>query len=193
MIDLSSIQPDLCSAISRFHFHGWLINFLKKYFGDSTNLEHPSFKDRPFIPDSSNTGLIIGDSSSLDYNLIEKRPAIMIQRQSTQIKKLNPFGGEVHSSTMLTTDTRLFTMDFVFFTFLLFCFGRSPAESEILSWEVMAAINKLHRSLALIGIVQNLFVDFVGEQKLVPESVRIYVTPVRARALFGLIAKINRT
>ncbi|MEM3075038.1 MAG: hypothetical protein QW727_03815 [Candidatus Pacearchaeota archaeon] len=192
MIDLSSIEPNLCEAISRFHFHGWLINYLKKYFSDGNNIEHQSFKSRTYT-DDENTGLFIGDSSALDYNLIEKRPAILIQRRQSEISKVNPFGGEVHSSYYPTTETTRFTMDLMNMSYIAFCFGRTPAESEILSWETAGAINKLTRILALNGVVQNLYVDFVGEQRLVPESSRIYVTLVRIRARFGLISKIDVT
>jgi len=189
MINLDEIQPDLCTAISRFHFTGWLINFFKKYFSDVSNIEHQSFKSRPYV-DGENTGLFIGDSSALDYDLIEKRPAILIQRKSSQLKFLPMLGGEVDSVFALTKPERLYILHNFTFVYIIFCLGKNVGESEILSWEVSTAINKLTRALGLSGIVHYMTVDSVGGQSLVPESSRIYVTPVRLISMFNLTNKV---
>lgn len=192
MIDLSEIKYELCQGVSRFHLERWLIKYFRLYFSDPDNIENENIKSLIYTNDE-NTKILIGDSSALDYELVEKRPAILIQRKEMSFEKIPILAGSYVTINEKPSETLDIVLNLVTILYIIICMGRTPGESELLAWETQGAINKMTRSLALTHALPALEVLKVSDTKIVPESDREYLTFLSLVAKFSLINKVYKT
>lgn len=101
---------------------------LTSYFSSSENIVHPQLKNRIYT-DDTRTGIIIESSGAFLPTEAEKRPALLIRRETWKVDQ-SIYGGYEQGS-----DPERFSR-IIQGAHSIICIGKTPGEAEILGDEV---------------------------------------------------------
>ena len=102
---------------------------LTSYFSSAENITHPQLKNRIYT-DSPQTGIIIESSGAFLPTEAEKRPAVLIKRDTWKVDQSGVLGGYEQGSNPAN-----FTR-FIQGVHAIICIGKTPGETDLLGDEV---------------------------------------------------------
>lgn len=124
------IQRRLCGhPITNVDITAVLKLILASYFSSPENITHPQLKTRIY-KDNSQTGIIIESSGAFLPTEAEKRPALLVRRDTWKVDQGGISGGYEQGS-----DPENYTR-FIQGVHTIICIGKTPGETDLLGDEV---------------------------------------------------------